>query len=209
VSKWRRTSWQEVIIAQASFLEYERKRLCGDDHQSGIAGQQPGTSPSAFHTSDAAKKHLDEARQAAGAPAGQRLANLWSGALVHCAFINLHHAKVVLVDLYAEADIQAAAPAVLARLQTCLPAHDQRRQRAEALFGSQISEVPASARSRGRLNGEGRIQPGRRGRWPLVLPRAARPASSPRGGPRCATPCRFRMTRRMSSTPVSAASGTS
>ena len=160
MSRWRRTSWQEVIIAQASFLEYERKRLCGDDHQNGVAGQQPGASASACHASNAAKKYLDEARQAAGAPAHQRLANLWSGALVHCAFVNLHHAKVVLVDLYAEEDIQAAAPAVLARLQTCLPPHDQRWQRAEALFGSQISGVPAGARSRGWLDGEGRIQPG-------------------------------------------------
>lgn len=164
MSKWRRTSWQEIIIAQASFLEYECKRLCGDDHQNGIAGQQPGASASACHASDAAKKHLDDARQAAGVPARPprtaRLANLWSGALVYRAFANLHAAKVVLVDLYAEEDIQAAAPGVLARLQACLPSHDQRRRRAEALFGSQISGVSADARSQGRLNEEDRIQSG-------------------------------------------------
>jgi hypothetical protein len=166
VSKWRRASWQEIISAQASFLEYECKRLSGD-HQIGTAGQQPGASASGCHASDAAKKHLDDARQAAGILARQpktaRLANLWSGALVYSAFANLHTAKVVLVDLYAEEDIQAAAPAVLARLQTCLPSHDQRRQRAEALFGSQISGAPAGARSRGRLNGEDSIQPGQQG----------------------------------------------
>lgn len=158
----RQTRWQELIIAQAGFLEYERNRLCGDYHQNGIAGQ----GPSACHASDAAKKHLDDARKAAGDPRRQprtaRLVNVWSGALVCGAFANLHAAKVVLVDLYAEEDIQAAAPAVLARLQTCLPTDDQRRERAEALFGSQISGVPADAHSRGWLTREDRIQPANR-----------------------------------------------
>ena len=165
VSK-RRTSWQQIIIAQTSFLEYERKRLCPDNHQNGSAGQQPRASASACHASDAARKHLDDARQAAGIPACQsrtaRLANVWSGALVCSAFANLHTAKVVLVDLYAEEDIQAAAPGVLARLQACLPSDDQRRQRAEALFGSPISAVPSDAHSQGSLNGENRIQPAER-----------------------------------------------
>jgi hypothetical protein len=166
VSK-RRTSWQQIIIAQTSFLEYERKRLYPNDHQNGIAGQELRASANACHASDAAKKHLDEARQAAGIPVRQpraaRLANVWSGALVCCAFANLHAAKVVLVDLYAEEDIQAAAPGVLARLQACLPSDDQRRRRAEALFGSQISAVPSDTRSQGWPNGEKRIQPAERG----------------------------------------------
>jgi hypothetical protein len=162
VSKWRRTSWQQLIIAQASFLEYACKRLCADDHQNRIAGQQLSASASACHASDAAMGHLVDARLAAGVPARQsrtaRLANVWSGALVCSAFANLHTAKVVLVDLYAEEDIQAAAPGVLARLQACLPSDDQRRQRAEALFGAQISAVPSDALSQGWLNGENRIQ---------------------------------------------------
>ena len=159
MNKWRRTSWQQLIIAQASFLEYERMRLGPDDRQTGTAGQRS----SACHASGAARRHLDDALQAAGVPARQpavaRLANVWSGALVCSAFANLHTAKVVLVDLYAEEDIQAAAPGVLARLQACLPADDQRRRRAEALFGSQVSAVPSGARSQGWPNGESAIQP--------------------------------------------------
>jgi hypothetical protein len=159
VSKWRRTSWQQLIIAQTNFLEYERTRLCPDDRQNGVSGQRS----SACHASDAAKRHLDDARQAAGIPNRQppaaRLVNVWSGALVSSAFANLHTAKVVLVDLYAEEDIQAAAPGVLARLQACLPADDQRRRRAEALFGSQISAVPSGASSQGWPNGEHASQP--------------------------------------------------
>jgi hypothetical protein len=162
MSKWRRASWQQLIIAQTNFLEYERMRLCPNDRQNGVSGQRS----SACHASDAAKRHLDDARQAAGIPTRQppvaRLANVWSGALVCSAFANLHTAKVVLVDLYAEEDIQAAAPAVLARLQACLPADDQRRRRAEALFGSQISVVPSDARSQGRPNGDNNIQPAER-----------------------------------------------
>ena len=166
MSKWRRTRWQSLIIAQATFLEYERERLCANDRHNGIAGQQPSASAIARHASDAAMRHLEDARQDAGVPVRQprtaRLANVWSGALVTSAFANLHAAKVVLVDLYAEEDIQAGAPAVLARLQSCLPSDDQRRQRAEALFGSQISTVPSDARSQGWLDGENRIQPAER-----------------------------------------------
>jgi hypothetical protein len=158
VRKWRRTSWQQLIIAQANFLEYERQRLCPGDRQNGIAGQGPG----ACHASIAARRHMDDALQAAGIPARQppaaRLANMWSGALVGSAFANLHAAKVVLVDLYAEEDIQAAAPGVLARLQACLPSADQRRQQAEALFGSMSSAVPSDARSQGWPTGDSRIQ---------------------------------------------------
>ena len=146
VSKWRRTSWQQHIIAQASFLEYERKRLCAGHQPDGAAGHRPGASAGVCHASDAAQKHLDDARLAAGDPARQaraaRVANVWSGALVCSAFWNLHTAKVVLVDLYAEEDIQAAAPGVLARLQACLPACDQRRRRAEAMFGAQLRARP-------------------------------------------------------------------
>ena len=162
MSKWRRTSWQQLIIAQTNFLEYERMRLGPNDRPNGVSGQRA----SACHASDAARRHLDDARQAAGIPTRQppvaRLANVWSGALVCCAFANLHTAKVVLVDLYAEEDIQAAAPGVLARLQACLPADDQRRRRAEALFGSQISVAPSDARSQGWPNGDNNIQPAER-----------------------------------------------
>ena len=40
MSKWRRTSWQQLIIAQTNFLEYERTRLCPDDRENGVSGQR-------------------------------------------------------------------------------------------------------------------------------------------------------------------------
>jgi len=35
MSKWRRTSWQQLIIAQTNFLEYERMRLGPNDRPNG------------------------------------------------------------------------------------------------------------------------------------------------------------------------------
>jgi hypothetical protein len=82
--------------------------------------------------------------------------------LVDSAFGNLHAAKVVLVNLYAEEDIQAAVPGVLVRLQTCLPKGDKRRQKAEALFGSGTSRVPADDCSQAWQNGQSHIAPPKR-----------------------------------------------
>lgn len=153
----RRTRWQEIIIAQAGYLEYEYERLSNGNHQNG-----------AGCTGKAVMKHLQGARQAAGDIDRQkktvRLVSIWTGALVSGAFAQLHCAKVVLVDLYAEEDIQAAAPAVLARLQTCLPPADQRRRSAEALFGPQPGEVPATGRGKSRPAGTDRAQLAKRSR---------------------------------------------
>jgi hypothetical protein len=74
-----------------------------------------------------------------------RLAATASGAAIDAAFVNLHAAEVVLVDLYGPADIQARAPGVLARLRVCLPAADERLVRAEAMFGADSVPHPAPA----------------------------------------------------------------
>jgi hypothetical protein len=190
VSRWRRTRWRQIIVAQARYLEYECERLC-DDHQNGTAGRQCSAAARECPAHKAVGNHLEAARRAAGAsgrpaagagasgrpaagasasgrpaagasdPQGRtaRRVGLWSGGSVNGAFAELHAARVVLVDLYAEEDIQAAAPAVLARLRTCLPPNDECRQRAEALFGSQTSGVPADAHRHGWLTRVNRIQP--------------------------------------------------
>jgi hypothetical protein len=166
VRRRRRARWQEIIAAQASYLEYEYERLRNRNHQNGLAGRRRSAATVACQAGTAMTTLLTDARQAAcdtdrpGRIA--RLVNVWSGALVCRAFADLHAAKVVLVDLYAEEDIQAAVPAVLTRLQTCLAPSDQRRQRAEALFGSQVSRVPTDARGQGRPAGAGRTQPATR-----------------------------------------------
>lgn len=180
MSRWRGARWQQIVLAQAEYLEYERDRLCGV-HQNGTAGLQRSAAASACPAREAATNLLNAARRAAGdrqahgAPDRQaagrqggtgQLADLRSGSICG-AFANLHAARVVLVDLYAEEDIQAAAPAVLARLRTCLPPADQRLQRAEKLFGSLVSGVQADAHSHGWLAREDRIQPAKR--MPLIF----------------------------------------
>jgi hypothetical protein len=163
VSRWRR-----IIIAQAKYLEYECDRLCRD-HQNGTAGRQWSAAACACPAHEAVNKHLDAALQAAGASARRaagasdrqaknaQLVNLRSGGSVNGAFAELHAARVVLVDLYTEEDIQAAAPAVLVRLRTCLPPTNECLQRAEAVFGPQTSEVSADAHRHGWLTREDRI----------------------------------------------------
>ena len=153
----KRTRWQELVIAQARFLEYECTRLCQEGNENGFAGQRPGVSCSPRQVEQAAQVHLERARRAAGYPnpwpRGTRLVNVWNGSLVTAAFANLHCAKVVLVDLYSEEDIQAAAPNVLARLRACLPPDDHRRQKAEALFGPAATAAPADAHCQAWFNG--------------------------------------------------------
>jgi hypothetical protein len=196
VSWWRLARWRQIIAAQARYLEYERDRLC-QDHQNDTAGRQCSAAARECPAHKAIGNHLEAARRAAdpsGRPAADASASgrpaagasdpqamtaprvdLRSGGSVNGAFADLHAARVVLVDLYAEEDIQAAAPAVLARLRTCLPPTDECRQRAEALFGSQASGAPADAHRHGWLTREDRIQPTKP--KPLIL----------RGHPGCST----------------------
>jgi len=55
-------------------------------------------------------------------------------ASIDAAFTNLHAAKVALVDLYGYEDVEAAAPAVLARLRGSKSAGDDRLKSAELTF---------------------------------------------------------------------------
>jgi hypothetical protein len=62
------------------------------------------------------------------------------------AFVNLHHAKSGLVDLYGEADLAAAGPAVLERIRSRRPKDDARRVRAEQLFCADQEDCPSPLR---------------------------------------------------------------
>jgi hypothetical protein len=155
----RRTRWQEYVISKAYYLDNERKRLCDQACQNSAVTS---------YVEAATTKHLTTARQSAGVNAdGQtpirlarrdRLANSWTGASVEGAFVNLHAAEVVLVNLYNLQDIDSRAPDVLARMKTCMATDDQRRIDAEKLFGEQAngaaSASGATARQR-RRNGHG------------------------------------------------------
>jgi hypothetical protein len=154
-----RTRWQELIISKAYFLENERNRLCD---------QQCEHTQTTSYVKAATTRHLTAARQAAGVTNDgsaqlrlarrHRLVNAWTGAAVEGAFVNLHATEVVLTNLYSEQEINSRVPDVLARMRTCLPVDDERRIRAETLFGAQANAAAPAATARqrwrnGRSNG--------------------------------------------------------
>jgi hypothetical protein len=158
-----RTRWQELIISKAWFLENERNRLCDRECQH---------TQTTSYVKEATTRHLTAARRAAGVtkdssaelrPARRhRLVNAWTGAAVEGAFVNLHAAEVVLANLYDEQEINSRVPDVLARMRTCLPADDERRIRAETLFGAQANGTAPAATARqrwrnGRSNGRHQV----------------------------------------------------
>ena len=67
------------------------------------------------------------------------------------AFVHLHAAKVGLVSLYRYEDIEAATPAVLARLRSSKSANDDRLKIAEMVLGTSLQPAPLTARRRWRF----------------------------------------------------------
>jgi hypothetical protein len=155
----RRTRWQEYVISKAYYLDNERNRLCDQACQD---------TPATSYVKAATTRHLAAARRAAGVEEdGQTpirfarrdlLVNAWTGASVEGAFVNLHAAEVVLANLYNDQDIDSRVPDILARMRTCMAADDERRIKAEMLFGEQANGRPPSPTARpwrrnGRSNG--------------------------------------------------------
>jgi hypothetical protein len=173
----RRTRWQEYVISKAYYLDNERNRLCDRACQD---------TPATSYVKAATSRHLTAARRAAGVEEdGQTpirfarrdlLVNAWTGASVEGAFVNLHAAEVVLANLYNEQDIDSRVPDVLARMRTCMAADDERRIKAEMLFGEQANGRPPSMivrpwRRNGRSNGHHPAQRGDNGGGPDGLAR--------------------------------------
>jgi hypothetical protein len=178
----RRRRWQETVIAKANLLEHEGKLLYRQDQlrdqQDRRPAQQeqrptPDGSQEAIRdvVLTAVKRQLDKARMAAGdeAEAGKagegskgqqssrpRSSLLPAGAECEGAFASLHAAQVTLVNLYSEEDIKANIPAVLERLQKCLPETDQRLLKAkdalDPLVNSTSDRLAGNHRGSGRSN---------------------------------------------------------
>ena len=115
------------------------------------------------------EKHLQDARMAAGEdgneakdvkagedgqpPRSRSRQRLPVGARCDAAFTNLHAAQVTLVYLYGDEDIKATIPAVLERLQKCLPETDQRLLKAKAALDPEGNGSGDSLAGRSRSNG--------------------------------------------------------
>lgn len=167
----RRRRWQETVIAKANLLEHEGELLY---QQAQLRASDRSQKPAIRDAVRAAvKKHLQYARMAAGdegeasktgeASKGRRSPRprshlLPAGARCEGAFANLHAAQVTLVNLYAEEDIKANIPAVLERLQKCLPENDQRLQRAKAALDPEATSTSDRLAGKPHLNGRTNVR---------------------------------------------------
>jgi hypothetical protein len=107
--------------------------------------QPPG--PEVAAAADSVTKLLDRAERAAaadGLPVRRWLARRWSGDQLEAAYHPLHAAKVHLVELYDDEEIDAAIPAAVERATRYLDRGDQRRVAAERL-----ATLPARERRAG------------------------------------------------------------
>lgn len=166
----RRTRWQETVIAKANLVEHEGELLYQQDQL-----RTPGSGHQAIRDTvlTAMKKHLQDARMAAGEDGneakdvraggdgqpprpGSRL--LPVGARCDGAFTNLHAAQVTLVSLYSDEDIKATIPAVLERLQKCLPETDQRLLKAKAALDPEGNGSGDGLAGRPRSNGRNNVR---------------------------------------------------
>jgi hypothetical protein len=146
----RRSRWREIVYAKAIALEYELERLVAARARLDLADRlhhrihvrQPGALQVDAVVEPVRKsvsEYLTAARSAA-APRRRGVGRMWQlvaggeGPVTDAAFVNLHAAKVALVDLYTREDIEAAAPAVLARLRSSKSASDDRLKGAESMF---------------------------------------------------------------------------
>ena len=141
-------AWQEEVLATAHFVKSERDRLLSRDRGNDDATRQSHPAidvPLVAALQVAGVQENGEPVQCGSRTGGpvNWLANAWTGRSIEGAFVHLHLALTGLVDLYTEDEIKAHSPAVLARMQYCLPATDRRRQEAEALFGTVPGGAPA------------------------------------------------------------------
>jgi len=141
-------AWQEEVLATAHFVKSERDRLLSRDRGNDEATRQSHPAidvPLVAALQVAGVQENGEPVQCGSRTGGpvNWLANAWTGRSIEGAFVHLHLALTGLVDLYTEDEIKAHSPAVLARMQYCLPATDRRRQEAEALFGTVPGGAPA------------------------------------------------------------------
>ena len=134
----RHARWQEHVLAKAIGLEHRYELLAkrAIHYENNRTGSLEV--PSAVSVRAALDEYLRAARSMALLRETLRLRPIsrLAARAIDAAFVNLHAAEVVLVDLYQSADIESRTPDVLARLRACMPAADERLVRAEEMFGA-------------------------------------------------------------------------
>jgi hypothetical protein len=82
---------------------------------------------------DAIRAHLSDAEAVIHRRRRLSPVDWWRGTSIEQAYRSLHAARVFLVELVEEEDVDALVPGVLARVQSCLPATDPQRIELEKL----------------------------------------------------------------------------
>jgi hypothetical protein len=147
----RRSRWREIVCTQAISLDYELERLAARADE--VTNSPGGSGHLVELVRDNTRRQLAAARSAA-APRRRGVGQVWrfvaggEGPAMGAAFVHLHAAKVGLVNLYRYEDIEAATPAVLARLRSSKSANDDRLKIAEMVLGTSLHPAPLTARRR-------------------------------------------------------------
>lgn len=122
----RSSTWARDVRVEITRVEH-RLRIALISHHS----------PYRREIGEAIRAHLTEAEDVIGRR--RWIAALFSpidwyrGTSIEQAYRSLHAARVFLVELVAEEDLDALVPGVLARVQSCLPATDPQRIELEKL----------------------------------------------------------------------------
>ena len=129
--------WAVHIAVEADRLEH-RLRVARGEPLAGRAGPH----------ADAVLHHLEIARAASRRGARRPFRGFrdqWRGTSVDQAYRNLHTAKVFMVDLLPDVDVDAQIPDVTARLTTVMDRNDPRRVQAERALRSREAIVRRAA----------------------------------------------------------------
>jgi hypothetical protein len=143
-----------VLTAMRKHLQYARM-VAGDGGEDGRAGEDGKVGED---------RKVDEESEDGKGSKGQRSPRsrshplLPAGASCEGAFANLHAAQVALVSLYSEEDIKVNIPAVLERLQKCLPETDQRLLKAKAALDPEVNSTGDRLAGKPHLNGRSNLR---------------------------------------------------
>ena len=135
--KKRKHIWVQQVAVDADMLETRVK-----------VARARGLDLAQEAAADGACEHIRKARNAAlrDDPRPRWLTNWWRGTLVVAAYRNLHGARIQIVDIIDEPELQAEIPFAIARAQATLPRDDARHTTIEELQAEPVARLRARLR---------------------------------------------------------------
>ena len=135
--KERKHIWVQQVAVHADMLETRVK-----------VARARGLDKAQEAAADGACEHIHKARNAAlrDDPKPQWLTNWRRGTLVVAAYRNLHGARIQIVDIIDEPELQAEIPFAIARARATLPRDDARQTTIEELQAEPVARLRARLR---------------------------------------------------------------